>query len=138
MVPSPRGIPAKGQRRSLQRWFKGLLAVMGSTGIFVLAMAGTAAYVLYQHVAEDLPEISLLNISPASLITTLDADDGSTMAHLFVERRLLVQGKVLHRTARAAGGSHTWQECTPAMAAGLRDHDWTMRELWRDQVPRAA
>jgi membrane carboxypeptidase/penicillin-binding protein len=91
MVPSPRGIPAKGQRRSLQRWFKGLLAVMGSTGIFVLAMAGTAAYVLYRHVAEDLPELSLLNISPPSLITTLDADDGSTMAHLFVERRLLVQ-----------------------------------------------
>jgi membrane carboxypeptidase/penicillin-binding protein len=91
MVPSPRGIRAKGQRRSLQRWRKGLLAVVSSTGIFGLAMAGTAAYLPYQHVAEDLPQLSLLNISPPSLITTLDADDGSTMAPLFFERRLPVQ-----------------------------------------------
>jgi len=30
-----------------------------------------------------------------------------------------------------------WQECTPAMAAGLTDHSWTMDELLRYQVPPA-
>ena len=39
------------------------------------------------------------------------------------------------RLAAPAGAPWKWQERTPAMAAGLTDHRWTMRELLRYQVP---
>jgi transposase-like protein len=39
------------------------------------------------------------------------------------------------RVAAPAGAPWKWQERTPAMAAGLTDHRWTMRELLRSQVP---
>ena len=39
------------------------------------------------------------------------------------------------RVRRAPGGP--WQEQTPAMAAGLTDHVWTMQEVLRYQVPPA-
>ena len=39
------------------------------------------------------------------------------------------------RLAAPAGAPWQWQACTPAMAAGLTDHRWTMRELMRSQVP---
>jgi transposase-like protein len=39
---------------------------------------------------------------------------------------------------RAIGGGHKWQERTPAMAAGLTDHVWTMEELLRYRVPPGA
>ena len=36
------------------------------------------------------------------------------------------------------GGRVKWQQRTPAMAAGLTDHCWTMDELLRSQVPLSA
>jgi hypothetical protein len=42
------------------------------------------------------------------------------------------------RRAAPAGGSRNWLERTPAMAAGLTDHRWTMHELLRYQVPLPA
>jgi transposase-like protein len=39
------------------------------------------------------------------------------------------------RVAAPAGAPWKWQERTPAMAAGLTDHRWTMLELFRYQVP---
>jgi transposase-like protein len=39
------------------------------------------------------------------------------------------------RLAAPAGAHHKWQERTPAMAAGLTDHCWTLRELLGYQVP---
>lgn len=39
------------------------------------------------------------------------------------------------RLATAEGASQKWLERTPAMAAGLADHRWTMLELLSDQVP---
>lgn len=36
------------------------------------------------------------------------------------------------------GSTHKWLERTPAMAAGLADHPWTMRELLSYQVPLPA
>ena len=39
------------------------------------------------------------------------------------------------RLAAPAGAPWQWQACTPAMAAGLTDHRWTMRELMRFQLP---
>ena len=39
------------------------------------------------------------------------------------------------RLAAPAGADHKWLERTPAMAAGLTDHRWTMRELLHFQFP---
>lgn len=39
------------------------------------------------------------------------------------------------RLAAPAGSSRKWQQRTPALAAGLTDHRWTMSELLHDQVP---
>jgi hypothetical protein len=39
------------------------------------------------------------------------------------------------RRPAPAGTSHRWVDRTPAMAAGLTDHRWTMRELLHYQVP---
>ena len=36
------------------------------------------------------------------------------------------------------GASRKWAERTPAMAAGLTDHRWSLQELLRYQVPLAA
>jgi hypothetical protein len=46
-------------------------------------------------------------------------------------RRLLPQP---HPT-RGSGSSKKWQPVTPAMAAGLTDHLWTMEELLSYRVP---
>ena len=42
------------------------------------------------------------------------------------------------RLAVPAGSGRRWQARTPAMAAGLADHPWTMGELLRYQVPPPA
>ena len=42
------------------------------------------------------------------------------------------------RLAAPPGAPWKWQERTPAMAAGLTDHRWTLRELLRYQVPLPA
>lgn len=42
------------------------------------------------------------------------------------------------RLAAPAGAAHKWQERTPAMAAGLTEHRWTMSELLHYQVPLPA
>jgi hypothetical protein len=34
-----------------------------------------------------------------------------------------------------SGSAKQWQPCTPAMAAGLADHVWTLREVLRFRVP---
>ena len=42
------------------------------------------------------------------------------------------------RVPAPAGSGRKWQERTPAMAAGLTDHPWTMHELLRYQIPLPA
>lgn len=42
------------------------------------------------------------------------------------------------RLAALKGANHKWHERTPAMAAGITDHPWTMLELLRYQVPLPA
>jgi len=42
------------------------------------------------------------------------------------------------RLAAPEGARHKWQERTPAMAAGLTDHRWTMLELLNYQIPLPA
>jgi hypothetical protein len=33
------------------------------------------------------------------------------------------------------GSAKQWRPCTPAMAAGLTDHVWSLREVLRFRVP---
>jgi len=33
------------------------------------------------------------------------------------------------------GSARKWRPCTPAIAAGLTDHIWTLREVWLFRVP---
>ena len=42
------------------------------------------------------------------------------------------------RRLAPVGSGRKWQERTPAMAAGLTDHPWSMHELLRYQVPLPA
>jgi penicillin-binding protein 1A len=56
----------------------------------MLAAAGTGAYMLYQHFAEALPDISQLKSYQPSLITSVYADDETLIAQFFVERRVLI------------------------------------------------
>lgn len=71
---------------------------------------------------------------------------GRAIAH--TESKLLEQGMYLAgcaynfcyfhdslRIAAPVGGSRKWIERTPAMAAGLTDHQWTMKELLSYKVP---
>jgi penicillin-binding protein 1A len=73
-----------------RRWLRGAFMVVGGAGIFLLAMAATGAYLVYQHFAEDLPDISLLKSYQPSLITTVYADDETPVSQFFVERRVLI------------------------------------------------
>jgi penicillin-binding protein 1A len=90
-VPSRRGFKlTQGKKPPPRRWLKGLLAVVGFTSVFLLAAAGTGAYLLYEQFTEALPDISLLKSYQPSLITTVYADDDTLVAQFFVERRVLL------------------------------------------------
>jgi penicillin-binding protein 1A len=60
------------------------------TGVFLLAMVTTGAYLIYQYFTEALPDISLLKSYQPSLITTVYADDDTPVTQFFVERRVLI------------------------------------------------
>ena len=70
---------------------------------------------------------------------------GRAIAH---KERVLTAGMYLvgcaynfcwyHESLRLAAANHKWQERTPAMAAGLTGHRWTMLELLSYQVPLPA
>jgi hypothetical protein len=49
-------------------------------------------------------------------------------------RRLVaVQHRIVFGTKAAS--AKLWRPCTPAMAAGLTDHVWSLREVLRLRVP---
>lgn len=73
-----------------RRWLRGLLIVVGFTGVFFLAAAGAGTYLLYEHFTEALPDLSLLKSYQPNLITTVYADDETPVAQFFVERRVLI------------------------------------------------
>jgi penicillin-binding protein 1A len=72
------------------RWLRRLLTAVGCISVFMLAAAGTSAYLLYDHFTEALPDIGLLKSYQPSLITTVYAADDSPIAQFFVERRVLI------------------------------------------------
>jgi penicillin-binding protein 1A len=90
-VPSGHGFKLpQAKKPPTRRWLRGLLAAMGLTSVFLLAAAGTGAYLLYQHFIEALPDISQLKSYQPSLITSVYADDETPVAQFFVERRVLI------------------------------------------------
>ena len=90
-MPSRHGFKLiQEQKPPTRRWLRGLLAAMGLTSVFLLAAAGTGAYLLYQHFIEALPDISQLKSYQPSLITSVYADDNTPVAQFFVERRVLI------------------------------------------------
>ena len=34
-----------------------------------------------------------------------------------------------------SGSAQVWRPCTPAMAAGLTEHVWMLKEVWLSRVP---
>jgi hypothetical protein len=36
---------------------------------------------------------------------------------------------------KGSGSAKVWRPCTPAMAAGLTDHGWTLKEVLMFRVP---
>jgi hypothetical protein len=38
-------------------------------------------------------------------------------------------------STKGTGSAKFWRPCTPAMAAGLTDHVWTLKEVLRYRVP---
>lgn len=47
----------------------------------------------------------------------------------------LRQPLLVPELAKGRGSAQVWQPRTPAMAAGLTDHVWTLREVLRSRVP---
>ena len=86
--------PTRANKLPSRRWLRGLLTVVGFTGVFFLAAAAAGTYLLYEHFTEALPDISLLKSYQPSLISTIYADDETPVAQFFVERRVLIP---LHR-----------------------------------------
>ena len=47
----------------------------------------------------------------------------------------LRQALAAPRSTHGTGSAKVWRPCTPARAAGLTDHGWSLREVWRFRVP---
>lgn len=55
--------------------------------------------------------------------------------HLVLPHQSLRQKLTLPEATRGTGSARCWQLLTPAMAAGLTDHIWTMTELLSFRLP---
>jgi hypothetical protein len=47
----------------------------------------------------------------------------------------LRQPLLVPEATNGSGTARLWRPCTPAMAAGLTDHVWTLKEVLRYRVP---
>ena len=63
--------------------------------------------------------------------TTLE----SNMSHFCLPHTSLRQPLPLPEPTYGSGKAKQWRPCTPAMAAGLTDHVWTLREVLLFRVP---
>ena len=52
------------------------------------------------------------------------------LSHASIRQPLLVP-----EPTYGSGSARLWRPCTPAMAAGLTDHVWTLREVLQFRVP---
>jgi IS1 family transposase/transposase-like protein len=57
--------------------------------------------------------------------------------HFVLPHASLAQPLPIPEPTRGSGSLKQWQSCTPAMAAGLTDHVWSMEELLSYRVPLA-
>jgi penicillin-binding protein 1A len=101
-VPSRHGFKLTPEKKPPRRWLRGLLAAIGLTGVFLLAAASTGTYLLYQHFMAALPDISQLKSYQPSRITSVYADDETTVAQFFVERRVLIPLERIPATLKQA------------------------------------
>ena len=56
-------------------------------------------------------------------------------SHFGLPHDSLSQRLLAPQSTRGSGSPKQWQPVTPAMAAGLTDHGWTMEELLSYRVP---
>jgi IS1 family transposase len=54
------------------------------------------------------------------------------LAHASLRQPLFVPEP---NNGNGTGSATVWRPCTPAMAAGVTDHGWTLREVWLYRVP---
>lgn len=84
-----RSSPDKKQRGFLSKFFRGMMWA----AVFVVA-AGmaviTGAYLLYQHISQNLPVVSGLKDYRPRIITTVYSDDNRKIAEFYKERRIVV------------------------------------------------
>jgi IS1 family transposase len=86
-----------------------------------------------QHVAAVGRRVSTLGTHEAGLrqqLTLYQMYDNFCLPHAGL-RQALPQPEPTHGT----GSARQWRPCTPAMAAGLTDHVWTLREVLLFRVP---
>jgi hypothetical protein len=58
-----------------------------------------------------------------------------TYYNFVLPHRSLRQALPESKPINGVGSAKTWRPCTPAMAAGLADHVWTLREVLLFRVP---
>ena len=80
-------IRKKRVRREKRGFLKTLILWSFLLGLVLILCGGVASLVVYYSISKDLPKISSLADYDPSIITTVYADDGRTIAEFFKERR---------------------------------------------------
>jgi hypothetical protein len=57
------------------------------------------------------------------------------MSHFCLPHASLRQPLLVPELTNGTGSAKTWRPCTPAMAAGLTDRVWSLREIVMYRVP---
>ena len=76
-------IRKKRGRREKRGFLKTLILWSFLLGLVLIFCAGIASLVVYYSISKDLPQISSLSDYHPSIITTVYADDGRTIAEFF-------------------------------------------------------
>ena len=83
-------IRKKRGRREKKGLFKTFILWSFLLGLVLILCGGVASVVVYYTISRDLPQISSLSDYHPSIITTVYADDGRTIAEFFKERRKVI------------------------------------------------
>ena len=83
-------ISKKRGRREKRGFLKTLILWSFMLGLVLVLCGGVASLVVYYSISKDLPQISSLSDYHPSIITSVYADDGRTIAEFFKERRIVL------------------------------------------------
>ena len=83
-------IRKKRGRREKKGILKTLILWSFLLGLILVLCGGVASLVVYYSISKDLPKISSLSDYHPSIITSVYADDGRTIAEFFKERRIVL------------------------------------------------